>query len=160
MGARGPKRKTDPRVAIAYLRISKDEPGSHSLDAQRRDIERWAVANRIRVVAWHADNGLSGAVPVDGRPALAAALGDVYERRAGLLVAVAHDRIARDVGVALAVEQELGSIGARSAVVSGLDLEGLTPEVWAALAERDEKRPRGTSRLTLPGVWCPCSTAA
>ena len=71
---------TDPRRAVAYLRVSTDEQHLGP-EAQRAAVEAWAARAGVVVVAWHIDAGVSGAAPVDRRPALLGALAD--RRNAG-----------------------------------------------------------------------------
>ena len=62
-----------PRVAIAYLRASKDEQRL-SREAQRASIEAWAMREGVRVAAWCTDHGVRSVSPMAERPALRAAL--------------------------------------------------------------------------------------
>jgi DNA invertase Pin-like site-specific DNA recombinase len=97
-------RRTNPLLAIAYLRVSTEDQRLGP-EAQRAAIEAWATTNGVSVVAWHVDQGISGAAPIDARPALLAALAGLREHGAGLLVVAKRDRIARDVLVAATVER-------------------------------------------------------
>ena len=64
---------TDPRLAVAYLRISTDaEKQAHGLDVQRRAIEGWAAGQGVAVAAWHQDEK-SGTAPLEQRLGLGAA---------------------------------------------------------------------------------------
>jgi DNA invertase Pin-like site-specific DNA recombinase len=64
------------------------------------------------VVAWHVDQGVCSVTPIDGRPALVAALASLREHGAGVLVVAKRDRIARDVVLTAGVERAAGSSGA------------------------------------------------
>src|SRR5881392_2187057 len=86
----------DATTAVAYLRVSTEEQ-SLGPEAQRDAITRWAAHERVRVIAWHTDSGVSGAADPESRPALLAALASLAEHRAGLLVAAKRDRLGRDV---------------------------------------------------------------
>ena len=101
----------DSRIAVAYLRVStsRQELGP---EAQRSAIEAHAAREGIRIVAWHADRGVSGAAPIEARPGLLAALAALGEHRAGVLVVAKRDRLARDVVVAALVEREAAKAGA------------------------------------------------
>ena len=60
----------NPRVAVAYLRASKDEQRL-SRDAQRTAIEAWAGRERIRVAVWCIDQGVRSVSAIaERRPAL------------------------------------------------------------------------------------------
>ena len=59
-------------------------------------------------------------------PGLARALVDLHERRAGILVVARRDRLARDVGIALAIERAVTRSGARIISADGTG-NGQTP---------------------------------
>jgi len=112
---RRPKPK-DPLIAVAMIRASRDEQHLGP-EAQREAIARWTSSQRIQVVAWCEDLGVSGAAPIEERPGLLAALGALETHRAGLLVVSRRDRLARDLGVVVAVEKEVEKVGARIVAV-------------------------------------------
>jgi len=106
------------KVAVAYLRASKDEQRL-SPEAQRATVEAWAAREGVQVVAWCVDQGVCSVTPIDGRPALLAALAALREHGAGVLVVAKRDRIARDVVLAAGVEREAARLGARVTSASG-----------------------------------------
>jgi len=106
------------RVAVAYIRVSKDEQRLGP-EAQRTAVEEWAAREGVQVAAWHVDQGVCSVTPVEDRPALCAALAALREHGAGLLVVAKRDRIARDVVVAATVERAAGSSGARVVSAAG-----------------------------------------
>lgn len=110
--------KTDPKLAVAYLRVSTEEQHLGP-EAQRAAVEAWAAREGVSVVAWHADQGVSGAADLDERPGLLAALDGLRAHRAGLLVVAKRDRLARDVVVAATIERAAGSLGARVVSADG-----------------------------------------
>jgi DNA invertase Pin-like site-specific DNA recombinase len=112
----------DERLAVAYLRVSTEEQ-QLGLDAQRRAIEAWALRTGTAIAEWHLDQGLSGALPLDQRPGLLAALAAVATRRAGVLVVARRDRLARDVVTAALADRVAARSGARvlSAAGEGTD---------------------------------------
>lgn len=120
------KRITDPKRAVAYLRVSTEDQNLGP-EAQRAAIERWADANGVAVIAWHQDHGVSGGAPVDARPGLLAALADVGKLSAGLLIVAKRDRLARDVLIAAMIEQLLTRQGARVASAAGEGTESNDP---------------------------------
>jgi len=117
---------TDPLRAVAYLRVSTDEQ-RNGPEVQRADIVAWAARAGVEVVAWHTDNGVSGAAPVDRRPALLAALADLRGHRAGQLVVSRRDRLARDVMNAAMIERMATDAGARIASAAGEGGDGTDP---------------------------------
>ena len=105
-------RPGNPRIAVAYLRVSTDEQRLGP-EAQRAAIEAWAQREGVAVVAWHTDAGVSGGSDIADRPALVAALGELRAVRAGVLVVAKRDRLARDVAVAATVERAAKACGAK-----------------------------------------------
>jgi len=94
---------------VAYHRVSSDtqvEDGN-GLDVQERMIRAWARQHRHELVAEHVDAGLSGTLPVEERPGLAAALAAVRSGEVDGLVVRDLDRLAREVTVQEAVLAEL-----------------------------------------------------
>jgi DNA invertase Pin-like site-specific DNA recombinase len=114
-----------PLVAVAYVRVSKDDQ-KLGAEAQRASVEAWAAREGVSVAAWHVDQGVCSVTPIDGRPALVAALASLREHGAGVLVVAKRDRIARDPALTAAVENAAAAAGAavRSAAGEG---NGSTP---------------------------------
>jgi DNA invertase Pin-like site-specific DNA recombinase len=116
----------DPKVAVAYLRVSTDEQ-SLGPEAQRSAIEKWAQIRGVRVAAIFEDHGISGGAPAEKRPGLLAALAALRENQAGLLVAAKRDRIARDTVIVAMVEQAASRAGATVTTADGAS-DGAGPE--------------------------------
>jgi DNA invertase Pin-like site-specific DNA recombinase len=108
-------RSGSPLVAVAYIRVSKDDQRLGP-EAQRASIEAWAAREGVSVVAWHVDQGVCSVTAIDARPGLMGALASLREHAAGVLVVAKRDRIARDVVLTAGVERAAGQSGA--AVVS------------------------------------------
>jgi DNA invertase Pin-like site-specific DNA recombinase len=89
-------------------------------EAQKASIEAWAARCGASVVAWHLDQGVSGAAPVEDRPGLLAAIRDLQDFKAGLLVVAKWDRVARSVMVAAMVETMAERCGARIESADGV----------------------------------------
>lgn len=106
------------KTAIAYLRVStgKQELG---LAAQRSAIESWAKAHHVQIAAFCVDEGLSGATPMENRPALLEAFSQVTGHNAGLLLIARRDRLSRDVANACLIERMAQASGARIFSVDG-----------------------------------------
>jgi DNA invertase Pin-like site-specific DNA recombinase len=117
---------TDPRTAVAYLRVSTDEQHLGP-EAQRAAILAWAAREGVTIAAWHVDAGVSGAAEIAKRPALLAALADLRARRAGLLVVAKRDRLARDVMAAAMIERLTVDAGARVLSAAGEGTESDDP---------------------------------
>jgi site-specific DNA recombinase len=111
-------RTGNARVAVAYVRVSKDEQ-KLGPEAQRAAIEAWAAREGIQVTAWHVDQGVCSVTPIDERPALVGALASLREHRAGVLVVAKRDRIARDVVLTAMVERAAEGCGSHVVSAAG-----------------------------------------
>lgn len=116
-------RRNDPRIAVAVIRVSTEKQ-HEGPEAQRASIEAWAAREGVSVVAWHVETGVSGATPIDKRPALLAALSALREHGAGVLVAAKRDRFARDVVIAATLERLVVRQGATLATADGVGIGG------------------------------------
>ena len=140
-------------TVYGYLRVSTAEQArsSYGLDAQRAAISAEAE-RRGWAVEWVEDNGESGSVPPEDRPAL----GPVLERlvRGDVLVAAKLDRIGRSTFDVLRLAKD-AEAGRWSLVVLDLGLDTTTPvgrfalTMLAAVAEleRDMIRQRTSEAL-------------
>jgi site-specific DNA recombinase len=119
----GKTHRTDPKKAIGYVRVSTDRQDLGP-DAQRDALQRWALTSGVELVSVHEDT-CCGATPLDGRPGLLLAIGDLREHQAGVLVVAKRDRLARDVIIAAMVESLVAREGARviSAAGEGTDAD-------------------------------------
>jgi DNA invertase Pin-like site-specific DNA recombinase len=86
----------DPKIAVAYLRVSTEDQ-SLGPEAQSAAIVTWAQREGIRIARWCSDQGVSGAMEPEQRPAFMEAMGALREHNAGVLVVAKRDRLARDV---------------------------------------------------------------
>lgn len=124
---RTPKRPaTDPRIAVAYLRVSTDEQHLGP-EAQRAALLAWAAREGVTIAAWHTDAGVSGAAPLTERPAMLAALGDLRAHNAGVLLVAKRDRLARDVMAAAMIDRLTLDAGSRVVSAAGEGTEGDDP---------------------------------
>lgn len=109
--------------AVGLVRVSTDEQGESGLglDAQRAAIQAAARRVGVELVAVHEDVGVSGAAPLERRPGLLAALGELA--KGDYLVAAKRDRIGRDPILLAMVERLAARKGARviSAAGEGTD---------------------------------------
>lgn len=117
-GPRTRRRPPSPHVAVAYLRCSTDRQDL-SPAAQRGAVTAWATREKVEVVAFHEDIGISGGAPIEDRPGLLAALEAVRSARAGVLVVARRDRLARDVLTAAMVERLCEREGAKVLAADG-----------------------------------------
>lgn len=126
--------KTNPTLAVAYLRVSTDEQ-TLGMEAQRSAITAWASRQGVQVVTWCEDLGISGGAELEDRPGLLDALQTIRERKAGVLVAHKADRIARDAYVSLGVKRDLRDAGASLALVEGISGDDPFQELAATVMD-------------------------
>jgi site-specific DNA recombinase len=112
------KRTGASTIAVAYIRVSKDDQ-KLGREAQRASIEAWAAREGVTVAAWHVDQGVCSVTAIDGRPALLGALASLRAHGAGVLVAAKRDRLSRDVVLTAMVERAAGAAGARVVSAAG-----------------------------------------
>lgn len=108
------KRRVSPgdrTLAVAYIRASTTDQHL-SPDAQRATVAAWAQRAGVSIVAWHVDHGVSGGSELDDRPALAEGLAALRANGAGIFVVARRDRLARDAGIAIAIERAASAAGA------------------------------------------------
>lgn len=107
--------------AIGYIRVSTEQQADEgiSLDAQKSKIKAWCESNDYELVAIYEDAGISGAVKLDKRAGLLAAMASVKNCKADALVVVKRDRLARDRMVTGMVEQILSKQGAKVLTTDG-----------------------------------------
>ena len=112
---------TTTTAAIAYIRVSTEQQATEgvSMAAQLERIRAYCTAQGLELVAVYEDAGLSGR-RADNRPGLQAALADVCERRA-VLVVYSLSRLARSVSDSLSITDRLQRAGA--------DLASLTERI-------------------------------
>jgi site-specific DNA recombinase len=97
---------------VAYLRISKTEVGSQSLDTQRRIIIQWSEIHGHRILAWFADDGVSGGIPMEERPEGENALLRARNRDCGGIVVAKLDRLGRELKAILELADTLNIVSA------------------------------------------------
>jgi DNA invertase Pin-like site-specific DNA recombinase len=107
---------------VGYVRVSTDDQALGPV-AQREALARWCTANGAELVACFEDTG-GGALPLDKRPGLLAAIDALEANGAGLLLVAKRDRLARDVMNAGMVERLAERVGARTRSVAGEGTEG------------------------------------
>lgn len=110
-----PRSATRPR-AIAYLRVSTDRQAVDGLglEVQAAAVRAWCRQHGRRLVHTCTDAGISGAVDVDARPALAEAIRYLGHCPGAELVVYRLDRLARDL---ILQEQLLAEVARAGGVV-------------------------------------------
>jgi site-specific DNA recombinase len=104
---------SSPLRAALYARYSTDQQRQTSIDDQLRAARLRAAAEGWPIVAQHADQGISGSVPVALRPGGKALLADVLAGRFDVLVLEGLDRLSRELGEAETVTKRLEHRGIR-----------------------------------------------
>jgi site-specific DNA recombinase len=149
-----------PNVA-AYVRVSTDAQAEKDSPALQRDaIERWLKQHpEYETAAWYEDPGISGAVPLAGRPGGTAMLADAEAGKVDAVVCYAYDRLHRDLGDAIQVKTLLDDLGIRlfSVKEGALDdpfISNIRAVVAAEERRRIGQRSRDGSRtLAKEGRW-------
>lgn len=143
-----------PTRAVGYVRVSTDRQDLGP-EAQRAHITAWAERSGVAVVSWCEDRS-SGALEMADRPGLVEALALVTTHRAGVLVVARRDRLARDVGIAIAIERATARAGARVVSADGVANGSEPSEAFirtmldaAASYERELIRARTRSALAV-----------
>ncbi|TQN44407.1 DNA invertase Pin-like site-specific DNA recombinase [Blastococcus colisei] len=100
---------------VGYVRVSTREQAEHGLglDVQERSIRKWAKANGHRLVAIHADAGVSGSNGVEDRIGLPLVLEAVRDGQVDALVVARLDRLARALTVQEATLAAVWRMGGR-----------------------------------------------
>lgn len=151
--ARRRTQKGNENKAVAYIRVSTEEQ-KLGPEAQKAAILAWAEAAKVEIVAWHADLGVSGAADLADRPGLAGALTSLRAEGAGRLVVAKRDRLARDAGVAIAVEKAAAGLGATVYSLDGAgngtgDADAFLRRVIDAAAEYERSLIRSRTKAAL-----------
>jgi DNA invertase Pin-like site-specific DNA recombinase len=115
----------NPKIAVAYIRASKDEQ-KLTLGAQRASIASWAAQHGVSVASWHEDAGVCSVTPLDNRTALPGAFAALRSHGAGVLVVACRDRLARDPMLTGMAEHEAARAGAVIVSAAG-EGNGTTP---------------------------------
>lgn len=114
-----PKLRGDPKLAVAYVRVSTDaERQALGAAAQKVAIERWAEANGITIASWFTEE-VTGGAPLDKRPVLLEAIAMVGTLGATYLAVQRLDRYSRDPLTAALAESELRRNGASLVCADG-----------------------------------------
>ena len=105
--------KPEATRAVGYIRVSTEEQvDGHSLDAQRREIERHAERQGLTLVGIYADEGVSAHTErIEKRPQLCALLQDASRGAFDVVIVHTIDRWARNIRVQTEALQRLGAAG-------------------------------------------------
>lgn len=113
-----------------YVRVSTDRQAEEGLglEIQRDAIASWAAANGATIVAWHADEGLSGAADLSARDGLREALECLAAGTSDGIVVYRLDRLARDLMIQEQVLAEVWRLGGTMNSTSAAEASYLTDD--------------------------------
>ena len=117
--------KREGNRAVIYLRVSTDDQAT-SLEVQRATCERIAAQRGYVIVGEFVDENVSGAIALDKRPALKLALADLANDKADRLIGSKLDRLARNVRVALEIEEDYAARQGWGIVLGDMDIDTST----------------------------------
>ena len=141
------KTKANKSLVVLYVRVSTDEQRL-SPSAQLEELQAYAKKNSLQVAGCFQDVGVSGAAELADCPGLLAAIAKVQEEKAGGLLVLRLDRLARDVRKATMVEVLLDKAGAKLLLVDGSNEDDPMAQMarlfqsWMAQQERALIRTR------------------
>jgi len=82
--------------AVVYMRVSSDDQReARTIENQREFAESWARLNEVHVLDWYVDDGVSGALPVEKRPAGSRMMADAQAKRFDTVLIFRIDRLSR-----------------------------------------------------------------
>ncbi|MBL8751419.1 MAG: recombinase family protein [Planctomycetes bacterium] len=131
--------------AIGYLRVSSAKQAREEKDGfprQREAIRAYCAGKRIELLEEHADAGVSGTVPLEGRDGLSMALARCTELGAGVLVVEKADRLGRDLIVS--------EMAVRAFAEAGVSI--VTADTGQSLTDADNDPSRKLIRQVLNAV--------
>jgi DNA invertase Pin-like site-specific DNA recombinase len=142
--------------AVLYIRVSTDEQ-SASVQVQRETCTRLANQHGYEIVAEFVDENVSGAIAIDKRPALKRALLALADDRADRLIVAKIDRLARNVRVALEIDEDHAARHGWGIVFGDIDIDTSTAvgkmqlSMFASVArfERDRISERTREALAI-----------
>ncbi|MFN6544469.1 recombinase family protein [Mycolicibacterium nivoides] len=115
----------DGKRAVVYLRVSTDDQPT-SIGAQRATCARIAAQHGYEIVGEYLDENVSGAIAIDKRPALKRALADLASDKADRLIVSKLDRLARNVRVALEIDEDYAGRHGWGIVLGDMDIDTST----------------------------------
>ena len=115
----------DGKRAVLYIRVSTDEQ-SASIEAQRETCTRLANQHGYEIIDEYVDENISGTIPIDKRPALKRALKALADNQADRLIVSKLDRLARNVRVALEIDEDYATRHGWGIVFGDMDIDTST----------------------------------
>lgn len=143
----------DPLRVIGVVRVSTEDQ-SLSVAAQRKAMQTWCRTHDAELVEVFSDVGVSGGAPLDERLGLMAAIDAVTKLKAGTVLVLRRDRLARDAvsaGIAQRlIERQGGVVRSCDGMTDAQGPEGaLLRAVLDALAEYERLLIRARTKSAL-----------
>jgi site-specific DNA recombinase len=125
------------KKALGYGRVStiKQVVDGVSLEAQRMEITSFAIASGYDLLDVLCDDGISGSVDEDGRPALAELLTAVRAGQVSVVIVCKRDRLARHQALAGHIATLIARAGAELIAIDEAGLNPITKAVLTMVAE-------------------------
>ena len=102
-----------------YLRVSSEEQRERqSIETQRAEALRYCGAHSIASPTVYADDGVSGTIPFERRPAGGQLLQDARNGKVSRLIVYKLDRLGRDTRIILDAIRQLEDVGVEIAATS------------------------------------------
>ncbi len=114
--------------AIAYLRVSGKAQAGADRDGfprQREAIDRFAKGHGYEIVGEYRDEGISGTLELENRPALTALLARIKSNGVRTIIVERADRLARDLMAGEIILRELAKHNAKVLTADGHDLSAI-----------------------------------
>ncbi len=139
------------QYAIAYGRKSFDDPDNRtsSVDDQRLFAESYAKQHGFELIAFHGDNGITGATME--RPGLQAALADLQAGKASILIIEDVDRLSRDQEHLARMRKLFDAYEIALHTVASGQIDELTYGFKGLIGEQQRRRIAYTTRRGLRG---------
>ncbi len=138
-----------------YVRVSTAEQAEHgvSLADQRGRLAAHAETLGASLAGVHADAGVSGSVPPDKRPGLAAALGAIAAGEADALLVYSLDRLSRDTFDLLGIQKRVRVLSVRDPSVGDTSATGIaSTQMTAVFSELLRNQLKEKTRSALESI--------
>lgn len=160
-----------PQAVALYARVStEDQAERQTVEAQTGFLARYCDLHQLPVAGVYVDDGISGTVPLDERPAGRRLLADAADGRFGTVLVYRLDRLGRSLRALLDAHDRLDNVGI--AIRSGTEPFDTASPIGAfvfnllgSMAELEkstiiERTTMGRDRVARAGKWTSGAVAA
>lgn len=128
-------------IAVAYLRISKNESKSISIEYQKIEVEKLAVLKGYKLISIESDNGFSGK-SIANRPGIQNIINMVNNKTVNAVICYRSDRISRNGLESIMFESLLKTNkvlywSVAEGLIGGVDEDPLMPWLRGGLNQRE-----------------------